>query len=880
MQFSNVGCRLQGRGIPDTETALRTLGLPSDLCQLSQKVQIARFLASADSGKSSLPVPIAKIFAVTFDAKETKGAIEKDLESYRLALLNVVRHTLRDVIGTELLKLLDSAALSNVWMPDYGDIGVDNSSKSLTLERITSSYEAVSSYVSLTVESSHGELRVDGQRLRSDVLHRLLEVLASSSQRRARGQTVESDDELDSTLLILLGRLLADSQTTEVLLDEDRSTVPVVMGFANAKSPKVTQSVSAVLARLLGSSQTGIINPGNPEVLRTMLETADRWLGGSEAEHITALRALTFIISGSFKDAQNVLLREGFLPVVVEYAEAHRETTAGKGQREQSAELEAATAGLIAAGSVDADVRRAVIGSPVLPLLLSIASTGPTPSPAGQEAKAQAISALIKLMFMPAEGFDIAEIKSQISSTISAAEMIKFLGSRIVESASVAAKKSATKAEIDQAVSLLQESLESLVYVTLQPLAKELVCRNAELIKAIVSLAQESGTPKSSLNETSMVHYGILGVVHNLSVYKPKLTDEEQQMQKLQAFAKKLNADSADSKFEDDEAVNKRCKTLISAGALDALAAIAVQRTKNVDSLPLNTAALLIHALANLISDQATAQKTRGLAVQRGFVPLLVRLAGMESVPTPVRLASAQCVARIAISINPEVAFKGGKVLDIIRPIVNNLLVSKEASGLHQFEALLALTNLASVEGELGEAVRDRIVTSGAMKEAEALQFSDTILLQRASTELFCNMVYEPSVFESFVGTDKENESDQGVGPTNRLKMMVALCSVDDIDTRRAASGTVAILSAISEDFCQSVCKVDRAMTYICGLVGNTEPPDLQHRGAEILKNCILAGGDSRKAVEKAGGVALLKALARRPDAIGEAAREGLAAVK
>lgn len=61
---------------------------------------------------------------------------------------------------------------------------------------------------------------------------------------------------------------------------------------------------------------------------------------------------------------------------------------------------------------------------------------------------------------------------------------------------------------------------------------------------------------------------------------------------------------------------------------------------------------------------------------------------------------ASQALARIGITIDPARAFPGERAYEVVRPLLNLLEVEKTA--LQNFEALLALTNLA----QMGESVR------------------------------------------------------------------------------------------------------------------------------------------------------------------------------
>ena len=72
---------------------------------------------------------------------------------------------------------------------------------------------------------------------------------------------------------------------------------------------------------------------------------------------------------------------------------------------------------------------------------------------------------------------------------------------------------------------------------------------------------------------------------------------------------------------------------------------------------------------------------------------ILIPLA-LENSTIGKHLAS-QALAKLSISINPEVAFPGQRVLEVVRPLLK--LLHPERTALQNFEALMALTNITSV---------------------------------------------------------------------------------------------------------------------------------------------------------------------------------------
>ena len=120
---------------------------------------------------------------------------------------------------------------------------------------------------------------------------------------------------------------------------------------------------------------------------------------------------------------------------------------------------------------------------------------------------------------------------------------------------------------------------------------------------------------------------------------------------------------------------------------------------------------------------------------------------------------AAQALAKIAITTNPENAFPGQRVceecfcvlsnlcfcslyqmLEVVRPILKLLKV--ENTALENFEALMALTNLAGV----GDNVRKRILKEDGFASIEQYMYEEHRMLRRAATECMCNLVVQEEV--------------------------------------------------------------------------------------------------------------------------------------
>ena len=121
-------------------------------------------------------------------------------------------------------------------------------------------------------------------------------------------------------------------------------------------------------------------------------------------------------------------------------------------------------------------------------------------------------------------------------------------------------------------------------------------------------------------------------------------------------------------------------------------------------------------------------------------------------------------------------------MLEVVRPILRLLKI--EHTALENFEALMALTNLASI----GESVRKRILRDGGFSSIEQYMFEEHPMLRRASIECLCNLVVQEEVVKYFTA---END---------RVKLLVLLCGEEDEQLIKAALGTLAVLSSLEAD--------------------------------------------------------------------------------
>lgn len=291
-------------------------------------------------------------------------------------------------------------------------------------------------------------------------------------------------------------------------------------------------------------------------------------------------------------------------------------------------------------------------------------------------------------------------------------------------------------------------------------------------------------------------------------------------------------------------------------------------------------------AILSLVEDQ----ESRGKILQGGCAKALVTIIQGLLPPTssnkdeqlpPLDRADLDCIqalAKLAITSSPVQVFgpNEGAHYDAIRPFTI-LLVHPSSTLLQRFEAIMALTNLASQSPE----VASRIASApGLMNKVELLMLEDHNLVRRAATELVCNLIAgSEDIFEKYGG--KQSSSSK-----SKLHVLLALCDVDDLATRLAASGAIAMLTA-SPDPCQLLLELERENHRALPILGQlidssihvprdddgddeeesaitaTPDPGQVHRGVACVRN-LLAGVDepARKELgERAQEIGLVQAL-------------------
>ncbi|KAK3344423.1 myosin-binding striated muscle assembly central-domain-containing protein, partial [Lasiosphaeria hispida] len=387
-----------------------------------------------------------------------------------------------------------------------------------------------------------------------------------------------------------------------------------------------------------------------------------------------------------------------------------------------------------------------------------------------------------------------------------------------------------------------QTSIEGLAYASLQPRVKEDLSKNKEFLAGLVKTL-EGAPPKSPLT------YGALSILVNLTVYQPVRSEEEKRMNQLKAYANAAGKLQPDP-LNDNDHVSERCKRAYEAGVIPVL----VSHSKNGSVASLSLIISIIYSLSMTVA-------LRGQLAQQGAVRLLIAAwAALPETDSKTRRTAAQALARILISTNPAHVFGGTRPIpqsNAIRPLASIIAPDPDAETrdlLPTFEALMALTNLASTDDD----TRHSIVRI-AWNDIEDQLLSSNARVTTAAVELVCNIVQSATDAVALYADGKTKAND-------RLKVLVALADAEDEATRSAAGGGLASLTG-HEAVVSAIASRERSTQVVLGLC-KEESEDLRHRGVFVVYNMAATDGETgklaREALSAAGAIEVLTDCAKK----------------
>jgi hypothetical protein len=380
-----------------------------------------------------------------------------------------------------------------------------------------------------------------------------------------------------------------------------------------------------------------------------------------------------------------------------------------------------------------------------------------------------------------------------------------------------------------------QDSVEGLAYASLQPKIREDLSKSPKFLKRLVETMSLPSSPNN-------IVFGGLTILVNITAYQPIQSEEEKRMAQLKAYANVQKPSDPDPLLK-DESVSVRCKRILNAGVVPVC-------KKGSPSIYTQSSLILL----SLSKDT----KSRGILAQQGAVKLLVQIwdhisttndastTGTTPYPPTALPTTAQALSRLLISINPSHVFNSAlPSTSAVRPLLSQLSRTESSTWqLHAFEALLALTNLASLD----RSTQDHIIRQAFDTVVEELLFSQNTMVRRASTELLCNLMASPVCIENF--------ADGSPRAKHRLHLLLAMTDVEDSATRSAAGGALAMLLSVDLAVLEFL-KQEKNVEWLLGLCQD-EDEGIRYRGVVCLRSVV----DVKEGLEKCkakGAVETLK---------------------
>ena len=315
---------------------------------------------------------------------------------------------------------------------------------------------------------------------------------------------------------------------------------------------------------------------------------------------------------------------------------------------------------------------------------------------------------------------------------------------------------------------------------------------------------------------------------------KSEITSE--QYDQLQDMGKTAEEKEMEKKLQDKDSrqlVNSRISKMANANVPRAM-------VKLMDGASEPTKEQLTVGLNRMAIDESV----RGLMIQQGCLSALLKIEkGKEPSETEKKTwqQARHCVAKLLVTTNPGLLTVSQR-MGSIGPLIQ-LIHDHESSDLSTFEALMAVTNLASVDDEM----KNRVVAEKGIQRLSYAMFSDHDMVRRAATEAMSNLIPHPEMIKHLSEADNI-----------RLWIAFARSFEEDLECSRAAIGCLAMASQ-HPDIANKLAEASQFDVLTRDLLecGNLE---LMHRALVTILTLLEHGGKCKDAVIASGSGAFCRA--------------------
>lgn len=406
-----------------------------------------------------------------------------------------------------------------------------------------------------------------------------------------------------------------------------------------------------------------------------------------------------------------------------------------------------------------------------------------------------------------------------------------------------------------------QIAIEALAYSTTQPELKQDLADEPPVLARIMQIVIADPTNRPLI-------YGALIIMANLTDYTPELTAEQQRMAQLKAYANQSKPVESSPK-DKPEKVTERCAVLGESGLITML----VKTAKEASPTSL---ALISKISLNLAKER----KHAGPMLQEGIFDILLPIAAYKGEDTSLNhamAAAARTLARLLIPFDPRLIFAGSGPngrRDTAVPLVVRLLrsllddptieVISRTKGRSMvltviqdprvpFEALQALTNLASMDEQVAT-----LITEQAFISVESYLTSNLSAQQQAAIECMANLTTCQACSNMFIASgecrfppDYEGESELDHREETRFCRLVALTEDEARGIRLSAMAALynvceslpgaRMLSDYHSGFEQVVPQLEATV----GQRGDSPDGEMRARAAGVVYNVLRHGDEA-----------------------------------
>uniref|UniRef100_A0A5K3FTK2 TPR_REGION domain-containing protein n=2 Tax=Mesocestoides corti TaxID=53468 RepID=A0A5K3FTK2_MESCO len=393
-------------------------------------------------------------------------------------------------------------------------------------------------------------------------------------------------------------------------------------------------------------------------------------------------------------------------------------------------------------------------------------------------------------------------------------------------------------------------AVDGLAFLSLAGEVKEAIVKDRDLLTAIYKVAEmgyfDAAFPLASL----------LANLTN-SFEEKEITPE---MVELAKFTKQHIPEKHEA--DDPKVIAQRRQTMIDAGLPSCLFNLTTKLlTNTVASQP-----GIRELVSRIYLSCAECVDCRGVLVSAGAGRVLINLA-LENNTDGGKRAAAQALAKLTITADPRLTFPGQRSLEVIRPILQ--LLNIDCPALQNFEALLALTNLASLDDNH----RSRIIAEGGLPLVEHYMFEEHKQLRRAAVECFANLAQHHATVIACGGTlPLEEHVEVGrklpslASGSEVVKLLMLYCLEEaDVALVRAAAGALATMS-YDPGIIKKIVAVNKWFDILQAVAAHPSSA-IQHRAAFLLRNLVVVPGERGLAeyLAQSSMLEVLMALAQQP---------------